>query len=698
MMQKINKIYLLRQKALVNRLTANQNLTKSYVKELLSLIGICFGSLAVSTTAQAQTTWEDCAGETGNCSFTGAKQVRYGADTTWVQGIYIDSVDCNNDVFGDPLFGVYKSCQTAEPEWTTCASEDRTCQFTGPKVVRYGTGTQWSQREYIDEVVCNNDAFDDPAPGLGKICQIAGVNSDTAAPTPPSDLAINNLACTTGDLSWSASSDSVGVTAYDIYHDGQNMLRVDGSKLTANLTLIPGANWGFYVNAIDAAGNVSQASETLTVNIPQCEVDTTPPTTPANVKGDVSGTTSTLSWDAAADNIRVTAYDIYRDGVKVGSTNELTYTESALTANTAYEYTVVARDAQKNLSSASDIVSLTTGDECLTSVCSVEEVATDDDIPWGLVTLPDGSILYSRRDAHDIIHLANGVKTTVGVVPNAESTDGEGGLLGLAITKDFPETDPWLYIYHTSPTDNRVVRIQYQNGALVQSTHQVLLSDIGRNKYHNGGRLRFGPDGKLYVSTGDAQAAESAQDVNSLVGKILRMNVDGSVPSDNPFNNYTWTYGHRNPQGLAFDSQGRLWQQEFGNADLDETNLLQKGGNYGWPDCEGTISQSGDGCASEGFIAPKQTYPTSQGSCSGISIVNDVLYVSCLRGNRIYREVISGESLTNVEHLFLGTYGRIRTVEPTLDGGLWMTTSNSGDKDSIANNSDEKIYKVNLAR
>jgi glucose/arabinose dehydrogenase len=159
-----------------------------------------------------------------------------------------------------------------------------------------------------------------------------------------------------------------------------------------------------------------------------------------------------------------------------------------------------------------------------------------------------------------------------------------------------------------------------------------------------------------------------------------------------------WSYGHRNPQGLAFDSQGRLWQQEFGNSELDETNLIEKGGNYGWPACEGTISQSGGGCATPGFKAPKQTYKTADGSCSGIALIRDVLYVACERGTRVYREVISGDSLTNIQQLFVGTYGRIRTVEPTLEGDMWMTTTNKGDKDSIPNNSDEGIFKVFLSR
>jgi glucose/arabinose dehydrogenase len=244
---------------------------------------------------------------------------------------------------------------------------------------------------------------------------------------------------------------------------------------------------------------------------------------------------------------------------------------------------------------------------------------------------------------------------------------------------------------HTSPTDNRVVRIRYTDGVLSGSP-QVLLSGIARNKYHDGGRLRFGPDGKLYVATGDGQNSAWAQDRNNLNGKILRLNPDGSIPADNPFGNAVWSYGHRNPQGLAFDSQGRLWQQEFGNSVMDETNIVVRGGNYGWPQCEGTSGS----CDGAGLIAPIQTYPTSAGSCSGLAIVQDVVYISCLRGTRLYRGEITGGDLTNVQSLLQGTYGRLRTVEPAPGGGLWLTTSNNGDKDSVPNNSDERIFRVTL--
>jgi len=523
---------------------------------------------------------------------------------------------------------------------------------------------------------------------------------DKQAPTVPGNPRVSNLACDSVTFAWNASTDNVGVSFYDIYHDGQLMKSVDGTTLSAGLTVVPGVTWGLYVNARDAAGNVSQASATVPITAPQCQSDSQPPTAPTSLAGSSAGTTVTLTWTASSDNIGVRAYDIYRDGSKVGTVTgtatvapATNFTDSGLAAARSYGYFVVARDGQANTSAHSNTATVTTGAACGNPVCSVTQIATDTDIPWGLVTLPDGTILYNRRDAHDMVRLdpATGSKTTVGTVLNVENTDGEGGLTGLAIAPSFA-TDHWLYIMHTSPTDNRIVRIKLENGALNTGTEQVLLSGILRNKFHDGGRLRFGPDGKLYASTGDAQNGDNAQNVSGLNGKILRLNPDGTVPSDNPFGNYVWSYGHRNPQGLAFDSQGRLWEQEFGNGVMDETNLITKGGNYGWPACEGTTGT----CGTAGYIAPKHTYPTADGSCSGIAIVRDALYVACERGTRMYREVISGSSLTNVQIYFNGTYGRLRTVEPAPDGGLWLTTSNAGDKDSIPNNSNEKIFHVTL--
>ncbi len=524
--------------------------------------------------------------------------------------------------------------------------------------------------------------------------------ADTVPPSVPGGPRVTDLTCSSVLFAWNAATDDVGVAYYDVYHDGQLMTSVGGTMLSTKLTVVPGVNWGLYVNARDAAGNVSQASPTVPIAAPQCSVDSIPPTAPGSLAATVSGTSVTLDWAASTDNVGVRAYDVYRDDVKVGSVTGTaavapgtSYLDSGLVASTVYRYRVVARDAQANLSPSSATVSATTGSGCSNPVCDVSQVTTDSDIPWGLATLPDGSILYTRRDAHDIVRLdpKTGLKVTVGTVPNVQSTDGEGGLTGLAIAPTFG-TDHWLYVMHTSPTDNRIVRLKLMNDVLDVGSEQVLLSGILRNKFHDGGRLRFGPDGKLYASTGDAQNGDNAQNLASLNGKVLRINPDGTIPSDNPFGTAVWSYGHRNPQGLAFDSQGRLWEQEFGNSVMDETNLIVKGGNYGWPACEGTTGT----CETAGFIAPKHTYPTSEGSCSGIAIVKDVVYVACERGTRLYREVISGTSLTNVQQYFVGTYGRLRTVEPAPDGGLWLTTTNQGDKDSIPNNSAEKILHVAL--
>ena len=518
--------------------------------------------------------------------------------------------------------------------------------------------------------------------------------ADTVAPTAPTGARATELTCTSVRLSWSASSDDVGVAFYDIYHDGQQMTSVPGTVLTTTLTVTPGARWGLYVNARDAAGNVSQASATVPITVPPCQADTVAPTAPSGLTATATGTTVNLRWTAATDNVGVTGYEITRNGAPAGSvTGDATaFTDSGLSAGTRYEYRVVARDAQNNRSAPSAPAVVTTGTTCTAAICGVTEVATDTDVPWGLTQLPGGEVLYSRRDAFDIARLdpATGVKTSIGRVPNTQGTDGEGGVMGIAIAATFA-TDPWLYIMHTSPTDNRVVRIRY-TGGLLSGNPQVLISGIARNKFHNGGRLRFGPDGKLYIATGHGQNGEWGQDRANLAGKVLRINPDGTVPGDNPFGNAVWSYGHRNPQGLAFDSQGRLWEQEFGNSVMDETNLIVRGGNYGWPRCEGTTGN----CAGSGFVAPKRTYPVAAASCSGITIVRDVLYIACLRGARLYRAQITGSELSDVQQFLNGTYGRLRTVEPSNDGGLWLTTSNLGEKDSVPDNSDERILKVTL--
>ncbi|MBB5873502.1 glucose/arabinose dehydrogenase [Allocatelliglobosispora scoriae] len=625
----------------------------------------------------------DCNGQANQAwNYTAAGEFRIYADSRCLDV-------AGHDTTAPAVVQIYTCNGGANQRWTINANGSITGVESGLCLDVTGAGT--ANSTVVGLWTCNGQSNQRWTTTVG--------GGDTQAPTVPGNARVSNLLCNSVTFAWNAATDNVGVAFYDIYHDGQQMSSVSGSTLSTTLTVVPGVTWGLYVNARDAAGNVSQASTTVTITPPQCQADTTPPTAPTALTGSGSGTTVSLSWTAATDNVGVRSYDIYRNATKVGTVTGAppapSFIDSGLAANTGYQYYVRAQDAQANVSPASNTITVTTGASCGSgSVCTVRQVTTDTDIPWGLVTLPDGTVLYNRRDAQDIIRLnpSTGVKTTVGTVPNVQSTDGEGGLLGLAISPNFA-SDRWLYIMHTSPSDNRIVRIRLEtNNVLNTGSEQVLLSGILRNKFHNGGRLRFGPDGKLYASTGDAQNGDNAQNINNLAGKVLRLNTDGTVPSDNPFGNYVWSYGHRNPQGLAFDSQGRLWEQEFGNAIMDETNLITKGGNYGWPACEGTSGT----CGTAGFIAPKRTYSTAEGSCSGIAVVRDVLYVACARGTRMYRAVISGTSLTNVQTYFNGTYGRLRTVEPAPDGGLWLTTTNLGDKDSTPNNSNEKILHVTL--
>ncbi|MFD9902775.1 PQQ-dependent sugar dehydrogenase [Streptomyces sp. NPDC059063] len=303
---------------------------------------------------------------------------------------------------------------------------------------------------------------------------------------------------------------------------------------------------------------------------------------------------------------------------------------------------------------------------------TVTTLVSGTDVPWGVALLPDGSGIYTERNTFNVFRLTkSGQRTLLGKVPNSQTTGLEGGLMGLEISPTFA-TDHYLYFLHTSTDGNRIARMTLENNTL--SGYTVLLRGMAKNRAHNGGRLRFGPDGKLYATMGDAQNSALAQNRNSLNGKILRINPDGSIPSDNPFGNAVWSLGHRNPQGLDFDSQGRLWQSEFGNNVMDEVNLVQKGGNYGWPNCEGTSGS----CS--GFIPPKKTWPVASGSPSGLTIINDHVFVATTRGQRVYRmRIDANANLVEDRTYFQGTYGRLRTVEVDGDGDIWLTTSDDRD-------------------
>ncbi|MFF7250985.1 PQQ-dependent sugar dehydrogenase [Embleya sp. NPDC008237] len=515
--------------------------------------------------------------------------------------------------------------------------------------------------------------------------------ADTEKPTAPKNLRKDKEPTTTSvSLAWDAAGDNVKVTGYDVYQHGQLMKQVDGSTLATTVTgLTPETSYDWTVFARDAVPNVSDASNVVTIATLPAPPDGEAPSVPQALHATGKTATSVdLAWTPSTDNVSVTGYDIYRDGAAAGTSATASTTVAGLKADTAYRFKVRAFDAKGNRSAFGPEISVTTtGSQPggTPDPGTVKTLATGVDVAWGVAFLPDGSGIYTERNTFDVYRLTkSGQKTRLGKVPNSQTTGGEGGLMGVEVSPNFA-TDHYVYFLHTSSDGNRIARMKLENNAL--SGYKVLLAGMAKSRYHNGGRLRFGPDGKLYAGMGDAQNDSRAQDKNSLNGKILRINPDGTIPSDNPFGNAVWSIGHRNPQGLDFDSKGRLWQAEFGDNIMDEVNLIQKGGNYGWPNCQGT-----EGSCS-GYIAPKKTWPVSSASPSGLTIINDHVFVATTRGQRVYRlRIDSGSNLVEQKSFFEGTYDRLRTVEVDHDGDIWLTTST--DKDGTAGN--DRILLIDI--
>lgn len=289
------------------------------------------------------------------------------------------------------------------------------------------------------------------------------------------------------------------------------------------------------------------------------------------------------------------------------------------------------------------------------------EVARDLPVPWGVAHLPDGSALITLRDQGRVVRVADGRATDAGPVPGV-SPGGEGGLLGIAVSPTFAQ-DRRVFVYLTADRDNRVLRMRLEGDRLVPD--RVIVDGIAKGATHNGGRLAFGPDGQLYVGTGDAGQRSAAQDPNSLNGKILRMTQDGEAAQGNPFGTRVWSLGHRNVQGLAWRG-ATMYATEFGQDTFDELNEIRPGQNYGWPLHEGRAG-------APGFADPLVQWRPDEASPSGLAIVGDTAYVAALKGERVWRvDLASGESRATEQGL-----GRIRTVAVAPDGRLWVVTSNT---------------------
>lgn len=312
-------------------------------------------------------------------------------------------------------------------------------------------------------------------------------------------------------------------------------------------------------------------------------------------------------------------------------------------------------------------------------------VAKDLEAPWSVIRLSNGGVLISERDSGKILELANGSTRVVGQVAGV-SHDSEGGLLGLALLETGVAT--WLYAYFTSDADNRIVRMELDGspGAFQLGEPQPILTGLAKAGNHNGGRIAFGPDGKLYATVGDAGEPDRAQDKSSLNGKILRLNPDGSVPSDNPFaNSFVYSMGHRNPQGLAWDASGQLWAAEFGQDTWDEFNRIVPGANYGWPIVEGIAGRPE-------FVDPILQWHPEDASPSGLSYINGTFFLASLRGSRLW--VIQTDPASATSY-FVGEFGRLRDVTEGPNGTLWVLTNNT-DGRGDPQQGDDRILQFKL--
>ena len=352
-------------------------------------------------------------------------------------------------------------------------------------------------------------------------------------------------------------------------------------------------------------------------------------------------------------------------------------------ANTAYRVRLPAESFSTNTSAASAVSDVQGGDGVYTVVADGFEV------PWDVVFLPNGDMLVTERGG--VLSRVASDGSRVRVVDIGSRGFGEGGLLGVALHPLFVENG-FVYLYSTQKAErgtiNRVERFVLRGTELFERT--VIIDNIPGARYHDGGRIAFGPDGYLYITTGDAGDPDSAQDKDSLAGKILRVTNGGDAAPGNPFGTAVFSLGHRNPQGLAWDASGALWSTEHGRSGvlsgLDEINIIERGGNYGWPLLQG--DDTGDG-----FIPPMLHSGGGTWAPASAAFVGDMLFFGGLRGETLYAYVPHTGVL---RHFYTGEFGRMRTVRyrPEEDA-LYITTSNR-DGRGMSRPGDDRILKISL--
>lgn len=336
----------------------------------------------------------------------------------------------------------------------------------------------------------------------------------------------------------------------------------------------------------------------------------------------------------------------------------------------------------------------------------VETVAGGLEVPWGFAFLPNKDMLFTERPGRVRI-IENGKLRAdpVFTVPDVEPT-GESGLMDITLHPDFAKNNfvYLAYAYGKQAHSVRIVRYKYTNGRFNES--KTIIENIPAAQFHAGTRCRFGPDGKLYITTGDATDRTLAQKTDSLNGKTLRLNDDGTIPADNPFvgrEGYRpeiWTIGHRNAEGLTWQpGSGLMFQTEHGPSGFDgpgggdEVNIVERAKNYGWPTIHHRESQSG-------LESPLLEYTPACAPASAMFYNGAVFpafagnfFFGCLAGKRIIRVILDGRNVVSQENLLEGTYGRIREMEPGPDGYIYFSTSNRDGRGSPAKD-DDRIMRI----
>ena len=326
----------------------------------------------------------------------------------------------------------------------------------------------------------------------------------------------------------------------------------------------------------------------------------------------------------------------------------------------------------------------------------VETVLTGLEVPWSLNFAPDGRLFVTERPGRVRIVTLGG-SSELALTLDGVFAQGEAGLLGLALDPEFAQNH-FVYLYYSASVPggamNRIVRYREVNSRLGERV--VLLENIPAAQIHDGGRLRFGPDGLLYASAGDAADGNNAQDVASLAGKLLRLNRDGTVPRDNRFSSPVFTYGHRNPQGFDWHpTSGELWESEHGNNGNDEVNAIRTGLNFGWPRIEGAATMSG-------MEVPITFYNPSIAP-SGASFYrgqrlpqfSSNFFVATLRGTHLLRLTVDASTrrVTTQERLLEGTFGRLRDVVSGPDGYVYFCTNNR-DGRGTPMSGDDRVLRI----